>query len=892
MTQTEKINWHSAPIEQVYAGVESSQHGLSSVEVAERLKKSGRNVLPSGKPYSKLKLFINQFRSPLIYILIIATGVSFYLRHFSDAVFIIVILFINTTVGFYQENKANVSLSALKKMVKIKAWVLRDGREKEIDSEEIVTGDVIFLKPGDKIPADARLLEAKNLKVNQSALTGEWLPVEKNTKTVPEETPAADRTSLMFMGTIVEEGRGIALVVETGLKTKFGETVKLLASTHERATPLQKKIASLSRVMSGGILGVICVILAVGYFIQKSFADIFVAALALSVSAIPAGLLPAITIILVFGMRRILKHNGLVRKLIANETLGSVTVICTDKTGTLTEGRMQVSHILTSTEELLREEGGSHFSKIDDEKDKSHILALKIAALVNDSFVENPEAEMENWVLRGSPTEKSLLLAALQAGFSKEKLEKEIPPVDKMSFNAFVKFSAVLSRQDDKKNLFIMGAPEGIISRSEKIDVDGHTEKITGQEAQKLLLRLQELTGKGLRVVACAYRKMENLPAYESLADISHGMTLVGFIAIKDPLRSGMREVISTTKKAGIRTVIITGDHRLTACAVAEEIGLDGNLEVLEGNDLERIGDEMLKRKVKEVSIFARVLPHHKLRIVRALQENKEVVAMIGDGINDAPALKAADIGVSVGSGTDVAKEVSDLVLLDDSFSTVVKAIEQGRVIFQNIRKVFVYLVADDFSELFIFLASLAVGLPIPLLPAQILWINLVEDGFPDIALTTEQEVGGVMQDKPRRSDEPILNKSLQRWMISIFLITGLSAFILFYVFLHFTGDLHKARTLVFVLVGFDSILFSFCVRSFHRPVWRRDIFSNRYLVGAAVLGVVLLFAAVYARPLQTLLATQPMLAWEWGIIVAVSLWEIWLIEVFKKRIFFKERNK
>ena len=881
--------YHAISAEEVFNRLDAKPAGLSSKEAADRLKKFGRNILPQEKPYSRVRLFLGQFNSPLMYILLAAVAISFSLGHYSDSALIILVLLINTIVGFYQENKANQSLLALKKMIKIKARVLRDGLEKEIDSEELVVGDAVFLKSGDKVPADGRIIEANNFKVNEAALTGESQAVAKEAGGALVETaPLSERTNMVFMGTITEEGRAKIVIVAAGINTQVGEVVSLLKETKEGKTPLQKKIASLSKITGAFILSIIVCILVVGYFTEKTFVDIFVVSLALAVSAIPEGLLPAITVMLVLGMRRILKHQGLVRKLAATETLGSVTIICTDKTGTLTEGKMQVSHILTSTKELMGKDIDGLARGENANGVESHISALKIATLANDAFVENPEAELQEWVVRGRSTEKALLLAGMQSGLNKRDLEKRYPAIDNISFESEYKFAATLRRKNEKENMFyIIGAPEEIIARCVDFDFDGKKEKLGSAEADKLIGKLETLTQKGLRVLACAHADYGVEIKYRNVIELARDLSLVGFIALKDPLRQDAKESIAITKKAGIRTVIITGDHKLTAKAIAEEIGIEAEEKnIMEGKELEMISDSKLREKAKTISIYARVSPRHKLKIVNALQANGEVVAMLGDGVNDAPALKAADIGVAVGSGTDVAKEVSDLVLLDDNFKTIVKAVEQGRVAFSNIRKVFIYLVADDFSELFLFLASMALGLPLPLLAAQILWINLVEDGFPSIALTTEQETAGVMDEPPRSPKEPILNRPMKIWMTVIFFVTGLAAFLSFLFLLKLSGDLEKARTIVFALMCVDSLIFALSVRSFKRTIFRKDIFSNRYLSGAIVISGALLAGAVYLPFLQNILITQGLNAMDWALVFGISLAEILLIELSKKLIF------
>lgn len=883
--------WHSLSLDAVFQLLGTDEKGLASGEAGKRLKKYGANILPKERPYSKSRLFLSQFNSPLIFILLVACGLSLYLGHYSDTVFIAVVLFINTSVGFYQENKANASLQALRSMVKVSARVVRDGNLKEVDSSELAPGDVIYLKMGDKAPADARLVWQKNLKVDESSLTGEWMAVSKSTGEISELSPLADRTNMVYSGTIIEDGSAAAVVVETGLATAIGGIVSLLKEIKERKTPLQEKISALSRLVGFFALAVVGLVILLGYINGKSLSEIFIASLALAVSAIPAGLLPAITVILVLGMRRIFKQNGLVRKLIANETLGSVTVICTDKTGTLTEGKMQVSRILTGANELLSNNRDPIINIKHANGLESHILALKAAMFANDAFIENPDDEFHEWITRGRPTERALLVAGTHAGLSKKKLEEEYPRLDSVGFNSLSKYSASLhQRLDGGKILYVVGAPEMLSARSIDFHVDGIREGIDSDIHKKLLLKLESLAREGLRVVACAHREFSKDEIVGgSLEEHINNLTLVGYIALKDPLREDARDSIALTKRAGIRTVLITGDHRLTARYIAAEAGIGATDEmIIEGKDLDAISDEDLAEKAKIIAIYARVSPSHKLRIVKALQSNREVVAMLGDGVNDAPALKAADVGVAVGSGTDVAKEVADMVLLDDNFKTMVKAIEQGRVIFQNIRKVFVYLVADDFSELFLFLAAMAFGLPLPLLAAQILWINLVEDGFPDIALTTEQETAGIMDEKPRDPNEPILNKPMRKWMTAIFFITGLAAFLSFFFIWKTTGDLEKTRSVIFALMCLDSLIFAFSVRSFKRSIFRKDIFSNRFLVGAVLISLLLLFASLYFPPLQRVLSTRPLLVADWLLILAISATEIILVELFKKKIFAK----
>ncbi len=887
MALKQNRKWHSLTIDEVFKLTKSSNSGLTEQEIKIRLKKDGPNELPQQKPYSKLRLLFSQFNNPLMLILFGTIAVSIAIKHYSDTIFIVLVLLANTMVGFYQENKANDAINGLKKMIVIRTRVAREGREKEIDSKDLVAGDVVVLQAGDKIPADARLIEARGFKVNEANLTGESAAVDKISGKVAPKAVLAERKNMVFMGTLVEEGSARALVVATGLATEMGEIVRLLSETEEAQTPLQSQMARLAKLAAGFVLGVIGLILLIGLWRLNSAEDILLASLSLAVSAVPSGLLPAITLILVLGMHRILKQKGLVRKLVATETLGSVTVICTDKTGTLTEGKMAVTHLVTATKELSAK-NLKYFQISDPDPISEPIKKLgKIITLNNDAFIENPEAKQGEWIIRGKITEQALLRASAQMGFDKKILEQEHLLLDKVYFSSELKYSATLREEDENKAcLFVVGAPEFVLAHSQFAEnPQGENFSRESVEFRKLEAKVEELGKQGLRVIAGAYIEFDTRPKYKQPHELVKNLTLVGLIALEDPIRAEVQDSIKLTKRAGIKTVIVTGDHKLTAIAIAKKIGIKADItSVMEGNEIENMTDKDLIKKVSKITIFVRVSPKHKLRIVDALQANGEIVAMVGDGVNDAPALKTANIGVAVGSGTDVAKEVADLLLLDNGFHTIVKAIEQGRIIFSNIRKVFVYLIADDFAELFIFLASMLMGLPLPLMPAMILWINLVEDGLPDLALTTEQEGTYVMDHPPRKHGEPIVSKPIRKWLIALLLIGGLSAFTLFFVGLRMGVDEGKIRTMVFALMGWDSLVFAFSVRSFHKSIFRRDIFSNRFLVAGVLVSLMLLLMAIYAPFMQRMLTTQSLSMMEWTVIVGVSLFEILLIEFTKKK--------
>ncbi len=870
--------WHSLQINEVFSALTSVNTGLSEDEAKKRLKKFGYNILPHEKSLSKLRLFLNQFNNPLMFVMMCTVAISVSLKHYSDTLIMVLVILSNVIVAFYQENKAGNAIKSLKKMVKISARVLRDKNEKQIDSEFLVIGDVIVLQAGDKVPADTRIIESRSLKVNEASLTGESAAVDKATHVLPPKTAISDQKNMLFMGTIVEEGFAKTVVVGTGLETQMGEIVHLLAITEEELTPLQKELLRLAKLAAGFVTLVIGLIFGIGLLRGQSLSDILLASLSLAVSAIPAELLPAITIILVLAMRRILKKQGLVRKLVSNETLGSVTVICTDKTGTLTMGKMEVTHLVTKEKELSGKKLSS-FTIDDPNPELAKLKQLvKISVLNNDAFLENPTDKPDHWIMHGKITEQALLRLSAGMGFNKQTLEQEHLLMDKIYFTSDLKYSATLRETDgNEATLFVIGAPEIIFSKS--ID------------SKELLPKIDTLTKQGLRVLAVAHKNFKVRPEYKKLHDLVQDLELVGLIALEDPIRQEVPEAIKLTKQAGIKTVVVTGDHKVTAAVIAKKIGLNvKDNQILEGQELEAMSDDELRLRVSNVAVFARVTPKHKLRIVDALQAQGEVVAMVGDGVNDAPALKTSDIGVAVNSGTDVTKEVADLVLLDNGFGTIVKAIEQGRIIFSNIRKVFIYLLVDDFSEIYIFLVAMILGLPLPLLPAQILWINLVEAGLPDLSLTTEQESDHVMDQAPRPKKEPVLNRPLKYWFSSAFLLSGTMALILFTIVLN-TQSVEKARTMTFVFMGLDSLFFAFSVRSFRQSIFRLNIFNNLILTTAVSISLILLLMAVYAPGLQKLLSTIPLGLNEWMIIVSLVIVEIILIELFKSTFLFKKNR-
>ncbi|MCD6085884.1 HAD-IC family P-type ATPase [bacterium] len=832
--------------------------GLSSEEVKIRQRKIGLNKISKEKPFLRIKIFLDQFRSPLIYILIIAGIITYILKEFTDSLVIFLAVFINAIFGFWEEYKVSKVLEKLKKTIKTKTIVLREGKKQEIFLEELVPGDIIFLKAGDKVPADARLIEARNLKVSEAILTGEWLPSLKTTKILPKDTHLADRENMIYLGCLVESGEGKAVVVATGKNTETGKIATLLKETKEEKTPLQKKLVHFSKII-GVLIGIICIFIFIGGSLrEKHILEMFESSVAIAVGGIPEALPIVMTLVLVIGMQRILKKRGLIRKLSSVETLGSTQIICFDKTRTLTQGKMEVAEIFA--------------------EDKN--LTLKIGILCNECFIENPEEEPEKWRIKGSPTDSALIKGGIKKGFLKPELEKHSIQLDYSPFDSKLKYQLSLRKEGNKIFLYISGAPERILEISNNKDRWGE--------------KLKEMTQKGLRVIGVGYKEMSNLKSQISnangqilkiLDDKISGIHFAGLIGLKDPLRNDVKEAVEVCKKAGMKPILVTGDYKLTAKAVANEIGLKvKDDEILEGRELEKISQKEFEEILEKIKIYARVEPKHKLRIIEAWQKKGKVVAMTGDGVNDTPALKKADIGIALGSGTESAKEVSDLVLLDDSFSAIIKAIEEGRVIIDNLRKAISYILADSFtSVILVGVGTVIFGWPLPVLPVQILWNNFVEDTLPDIAYAFEPKEKDVMKEKPLPLKAPLLNKEMKvlifgTGLIDEFIILGL--FWWLWKYLHL--DLDYVRTLIFGSICIDTAFVIYCYKSLKRNIWRINLFSNKWLIFSSISVFFFYAAAIYLPPLQKILHTVPLDFFGWVILVSIGIISMFLIEVTK----------
>ncbi|MBT4349543.1 HAD-IC family P-type ATPase [bacterium] len=887
-----KIVWHSLDISKILQTLNTKKTGLSSKEASQRNEKYGLNILAQAKKFSAWRLFFSQFKSALVYVLLIAGLVSFIFGEFVDAYVIFAAVGLNVAIGFWQEKKANRSLEQLSKVVKKEAIVLRDGHEIKVEARYLVAGDIILLQAGDRVPADGRLLSINNLKVNEATLTGESWPIEKELKPLDKGTVLAERDNSVFMGTLAVEGRGLAVITHIGVDTEIGKITTMLKETDDEQTPLQKNLDSFAKNITKIIVLIAMTVFFLGLIEGQSMLEMFTVAIALAVSAIPEGLVIGVTMILTMGMRRILQNNGLVRKLVSAETLGSTTLICTDKTGTLTEGEMRVTKIATNKHLIDLATN----SLKDEAKDKEIEKLLEIATLCNDSSVQNIDDGFEDWVVLGSPTEKALLLFS-GSQHNLDDLQRRYRRKDEIPFDSRYKYMVTRHSYDNRHDIiFIKGAPEKILEFSSSYLNNNKKSNLTEAKAEAFNKTLEDFSKDGLRVLAGAYKLIpKKYPDIKSCEDDPFDLTFVGLWGLSDPLRPETKETLDAALKAGIRTIIITGDNKFTAKKIASDLGLKVQAaNILSGDDLLKISDEELDKRIKNIQVYARVTSADKLRIIKAWQKRGEIVSMTGDGVNDAPALKAADIGVVVSSGSDVAKEVADLVLLDNNFKTIVTAIKQGRVIFDNVRKVMLYLLSDSFSEIIIIVVAMLLGWPLPIITAQILWINLVSDGLPNLALTMEPEDEEVMKDRRGAKFKSLLNFEGKFLIGAISIITAMASLALFWFLWNRTGDLDLARTVVFTALGLDTLFYVFSIRNLKHSIFTSHPFQNKYLNMAVLFGIALQVSAIYLPFLNRALHTVPLGWTEWEIILLFLVLVILTIEITKALfiLYYKKHKK
>ncbi len=836
--QSKRNGWHSQPPDEVLAQFASRVEGLSSREAAERLVVDGPNELKEGQRIGPLQILFGQFKSLIIWILIAAGVISGVLGERVDAIAILAIVVLNALIGFYQEFNAEKSIAALKKMTAPKAKVRRGGQVASIPASGIVAGDILALEAGDLVAADARLLQAAALKCIESALTGESEAVTKQAGTLEQrDLPLGDRVNMVFMGTSVAAGTGAAVVVATAMQTELGRIAGLIeeAGAQER-TPLEKKLESFGRVLVWASLGIVALLFGLGLMRGTKPLELFMTSVSLAVAAVPEGLPAVVTVALALGVLRMSRRRALVRKLPAVETLGATTVICTDKTGTLTVGEMTVRALYVAgqrydvTGEGYGPDGEVRFEGRKAEAPHAAPL-LELATVVLGCNNAHLVQEGGTWKTIGDPTEGALLAAGLKAGGDRSRLEQELPKQREFPFDSDRKLSTVIRKlPDGKLRAFINGAPDVLLERCIRLYTGGGgVRSMTDQDRQNIQAQNTAMAQQALRVLGSAWRDLENAsPADLTANAVEHDLVFVGLSGMYDPPRPEAKDAVAKCRAAGIRVVMITGDHPHTATAIAQDIGLASEGEgALTGVDLDTMSDDVLRTRVSTISVYARVTAEHKLRIIRALKANDAVVAMTGDGVNDAPALKGADIGIAMGkAGTEVTKQAADMIITDDNFATIVAAVEQGRGIYANIRKTLQYLLAGNTGELLFMTVCVAIGLPAPLLPIHLLWINLVTDGLPALCLATDPIDPDVMKRPPRRRSERIANRSFLRTM---FLTGLLTAGVAFTVYLHVlkTGTPETARAYAFAVLVFAELLRSFGARSETKPVWRISLFTN-----------------------------------------------------------------
>ncbi len=888
-SSAETEHWHTLGVGETLERLESIRDGLADGEARRRLARHGPNSLPEAKPRSALVRFLSQFHNVLIYVLVAAGAVTALLHHWVDAGVILGVVLINSFIGFVQEGKAEDALQAIRQMLSLHAMVWRSGHLVTVNAQELVPGDVVSLQCGDKIPADLRLLRTKSLQVEEAALTGESLPVEKVIDPLPRETVLADRRCMAYSGTLVTHGQGTGVVVVTGAHTEIGRISALVAGVQQLTTPLLRQMAQFGRWLTAAILLVAAGSFAFGVLIRNyTAAEMFLASVGLAVAAIPEGLPAIMTITLAIGVQRMAGRSAIIRRLPAVETLGTVGVICSDKTGTLTRNEMTVSTIAT-TERRLALTGtgydphggfvldGQAYSPQDD---PVLLQALRAVLLCNDTALEHSEGD---WRVHGDPMEGALLIAGVKAGLDPETIGKEYPRTDLIPFESEHKFMATLHHSHTGESfIFVKGAPESVLDMCAQQRTAAGLEPL---DRQRWHNRIEALADSGQRVLAVAAKPGRSHRTELDFADVDDDLALLALFGLMDPPREEAIKAVRECSDAGIRVKMITGDHAATAGAIARQVGLANPGSVLTGHELDAMDDEALRRRVAEVNVYARVAPEHKLRLVQLLQEEGMVVAMTGDGVNDAPALKRADVGIAMGlKGTEAAKDASEMVLTDDNFASIVNAVEEGRTVYDNLKKAILFILPTNGGEALIVLGAILFGFhQFPLTPVQILWVNMITAVTLALALAFEPPEPGVMRRPPRDPREPVLT-GLFLWRIAFvaLILTG-GTFGLFLWEMERGVSIEHARTVAVNTLVMFEIFYLFNSRYITAPVLNRTgLLGNRYVLFAV--GILILFqlAFTYFGPLQALFGTAPIEPTIWVRIVLVAASVLLLVELEK----------
>jgi Ca2+-transporting ATPase len=895
------MTWYTMETEAVLAQLRSSPAGLSDEEARKRLKHHGPNELTEGERISPIKIFIDQFKSFLIIILLVAVGLSAFLGEGIDAIVIGAIVLFASGLGFIQEYRAERAMEALKRMAAPTATVIRGGEEQEIPSREVVPGDIILLGTGDRIPADARIIEAVNLKVDEAPLTGESIPVEKTDMVLGGDVDVADRKNMVYMGTAAVYGRGKGAVTATGMKTEFGTIAQMLQEVEVIRTPLQANLDRMGKWIAIGALALCFVLGVIGILRGHQIIEMLIWGISLAVAAVPEALPAVVTIGLAIGVQRMVRRHALVRRLPVVETLGCTTFICSDKTGTLTQDQMTVRRLWV-TDKIIEVSGvgyeprgafSSEGRPYDPMKDKDVEMLLLTGALCNDTRLTRAEG---GWEIRGDPTEGALVVLAQKAGLEQRAVTQQFPRIGEVPFSSERKRMTTIHRSPRSQIAFMKGAPEVVLEASGSFSRGGKEESLTPQVRERMLDVAREMAGDALRVLGLAYR---NLPDGERWDEsVEEGMVFVGLVGMIDPPREEVKEAIKTCERAGIKTVMITGDHQVTAEAIAAELAIVKGGAVVSGRQLEQLGQGEFDTTVEGVDVYARVSPAHKLKIVTALQKKDHVVAMTGDGVNDAPALKQADIGIAMGiTGTDVTKEAADMILTDDNFASIVAAVEEGRGIYGNIKKYLIYLLSCNLGEILLMAVAILfgpfLGLPagiIPLLAIQILYVNLATDGLPAIALSLDPPEADIMERPPRPKGETVFTPGVLRYLIGAGVWTAFVSLAVFIWALHAGRGAVEARALCFVTLILMQFFNAFNCRSVQRSLFQIGVFANKWLWLAIIWECVILILVLYIPVLQGAFRVFPLGAGDW-LIVIFSASTIFMVAEMYKLISSKGRG-
>ncbi|MGD8751489.1 MAG: cation-translocating P-type ATPase [Anaerolineales bacterium] len=919
MSESKLDHWHELPVRDVLERLNVDPvSGLQNAEIKTRQLKHGLNELTERGFKSPWKILWEQLTSVMVVVLFIAAFVSALLSDWLDAIVILAIVVINAILGFIQEYRAERAIAALKRMAAPTVKVRRNGELQRVEARELVPGDVVMLEAGSAVPADGRLVECANLRVQEASLTGESIPVDKTSDAIRgENIPVGDRHNMVFMGTIVTYGRGVTIITETGMRTELGRIADLIQTVEPEKTPLQRRMEQLGKTLAVVAVGIVAVVFGIGVFQGEQIKELFLTSVAMAVAAVPEGLAAVVTISLALGAQRMLKRRALIRKLPSVESLGSVTVICSDKTGTLTENRMTVKildvagHTADITQPMI--DGHPFVDTTDEElvlKWRSQALMLAGGSLCNDAELKCEDEKTECYHTIGDPTEGALLIAAARFGLWKNRLERLLPRVDEIPFSSERKrmttlhhldsttqfgpqetlLEQVLSEYAPETILFTKGAVDGLLEISSRVWVSGKIEPLTDEWRERVETASDQLSESGLRVLGIALSFLDQ-PAESFMRpsdnpdaknQLERDLVFIGMVGMIDPPRPEVKDAVLTCKSAGIRPVMITGDHPLTARAIAQDlnIAVEGS-PVLTGQELDKLSKGDLDAIVEDVSVYARVSPEHKLTIVEALQNRGHIVAMTGDGVNDAPALRKSDIGIAMGiTGTDVSKEAADMVITDDNFARIVSAIEEGRTIYDNVRKFIKYTLTSNAGEILVMLIAPFLGMPLPLTALQILWVNLVTDGLPGLALGVEAAEPNTMQRPPYSPTENIFSRGMGPQIGWVGLLMGLIS--LAPGFWAWKAGLATWQTMVFTTLTLSQMGNVFATRSSHHSIFKIGFFSNKALIGAVMLVFILQGAVTYWRPLQTLFGTQALNPLELVICLSLSTLVFWSIELEK----------